>query len=248
MSENILITACSLSPGTSRWLASLSAMRPRNLQPLIVMFEPYFDVPDWIVVEKTGARYPSNVRRFLPLADIIRRYGEDRWYLWTDCADLVFQRDIDEHWFENSNVDGYFSTEGVVHDKSFWDRYLTAAELSVLRNEIIHNAGCFLVKGHFFVSIIEFMHGILSELGTFPSVFDQLLLNKWIVMHKDRCASFDRACLNLYNRYRPGDSSSEAHCDGSLFRSAGGEIYSIVHANGGTKEVLDRIDLTTCGQ
>jgi len=242
MQKQILLTSCSHTPGVDRWVRSLAAVKPSSFQPVIIMFEPFFDVPDGVVVYRADRDYPGNVKRFFPVRDIIEQYGHQRWYLWTDCADVVFQNDVVvDALLSSSSADGFFSTEGRTHEGSWWERLIKPPQFVALKTRTIYNAGCFLMRGDFFEELILDMHRIVSHLKTFPSVFDQLLLNRFIMHNQHRCADLDSVCLNIGDRYRPGDDSSEAVFRDGYFCRRDGTVYPVVHANGDNKDILNSI-------
>lgn len=237
-----LVCSCSYSPGVDRWIASLSRIQAPWLKPVIIMFQPFFEVPDSFITRKYEMPYPRAVKRLFPVVDIVKNFGAHNWYLWTDCADVVFQTDIPYFIADPGGIHGYFSSEGMLHnEENFWHPFIGDALFGELRNRKIFNGGCYAMKGDFFCSFIYYMFPFLKEMNTFASVMDQLFLNKWILLNETVCADLDSICLNLHKRYQPDNPCSEAIVINNSFCNRAGEKYPIVHANGSNKQLLDMI-------
>ncbi len=238
-----LITSTNDIPGKDRWVASLQRTLGDSVQPAIIMWEPHFAVPgDWIV-RKMPQRYPGNLARFLPLLDM--DLERDRWFLFTDTADVLFQAPLPA--LDQGEAKVLVAGEGERHDENdFWQPHLALPLFADLAAAPIYNAGTWAAVGHLFMHFVQSLSEMQEECRRhgWPvlQIYDQLIFNKWIQANRAFCAEMDTLFCTLYANYTGPrfNGRGEARLEEGRFVNRCGAPYAIVHANGSTKALLDR--------
>ena len=239
----ILLTVCSQSPGTDRWVRTA----PKSgATPVILMHHPYFPVPGNIVVRYIDSPYPGNLRRFLEVPPVVKALGKHRWYIWTDACDVVIQAalmNLDELPEEVRIVP---CPEDITHEESCW-KPLLMGEFATLRDKMIYNGGLFAIRGDAFIEFVEFLwESVMAAQEPVPGVIDQLLLNLFIQdrLEQMRLIPGLFLCLDAtyvtrgWARGEPVVFNPEITRDERGFIHKSGQPYCIVHANGTTKSLL----------
>lgn len=220
--------------GIERWVKSLEKNLGKDVIPLIIMWKPYFEVPSNFLVYKQDTGYPGHGRRHNPLPEIIRRLGLDNWYLHTDGMDLVFQKElVNLALIVNDEVNIVSCHEGgETHgENAFWKVKMGKVDMDLLHDVELRNGGLFAMKGRTYIEFVEFLrtHNRIPD-------DDQVVYNKFLTLHEGEYWD-NPDYLVLGSRY-----VVEAGIIKGLFRNKlNGHIYSIVHANGSTKPVLELI-------
>jgi putative sugar O-methyltransferase len=234
--KTVVMTGCSYTPGVERWVESLMKAMP-EVQPVIIMYEPYFEVPEGVIVLKQQGRYPSNVGRFLIAKELIESIGPERLVMYTDCHDVYFQ----SHVADPAPGKVTASPEGLLFkDSSFWKPYIEQMPKysSLLEKEIL-NVGFIYCDGKDF---LEFMGLLFGRQLQNNMVEDQLIFNEWL--YSTGKISVDDRILTLFGRYSgveypeiPKLNETIKIEDAKFVDDKG--LFSVVHANGSTKPFLD---------
>jgi len=245
--RHFLLTACSNTAGAQRWVDSCSIMTERFV-PVLAMYKEHFPTGPHCRVLKIDQPWPGKAMRFIHMANIIRHLGTDRWYIWSDCDDVVFQRHPSLFDSLVPTIRGIASTEGVpIGSIEHLLPFLKNQRFESLRDQEVHNSGVFAMRGDFFLEFSQFLSSVLSPLKTVPNGIDQILFNYWVQQHRKVIVTNNTLCLNLTSRFIPNHGSSLESLDhgfGTLhegrFVSRNGVEFPIVHANGAAKELLQQ--------
>jgi hypothetical protein len=239
-----LITCLNDIPGKERWIAGVRDTLRDSVTPVIIMWQPHFSVPAGWIVRRMAAGYPGNLQRFLPLLDM--DLDPTRWFIFTDGADVLFQHPLPDLDAIGKSV--LLAAEGETHGaNAFWPRFLDHPLYADLVAQPIYNAGTWAAKGQLFLEFVRFLDAtqrLCQERG-WPVVqyHDQLIFNQWVARHPERCGELPGLFCTLYANFTgPAfNGSGPARLEGGRFVDAQGRPYAIVHANGSTKGLLDRL-------
>jgi hypothetical protein len=191
-----------------------------SVEPVTIWFDPY----------------PGHMHRFDVLLE--RALDRDRWWIFTDCVDVIFQAPVPD--LDECNHDVLVCDEKQIHNNVFWRPYID--QYPVFKRLLpftSYNAGCQAMKGHAFTSFIQYMMLFREQLGPCaPQFLEQLIYNMWIQDHRYSIAEhpnlFTTLLLNMtqdYVEFRDG-----------LFVNPLREVFSIVHANGISKGWLELVE------
>jgi len=212
------IVSCSYTEGVNRWVEGVAKFK-QNITPLVIMYEPEFEVPADFTVRKQKGGFPGMIKRFYPVVDLIKQYGVNEWYLWTDVADVIIQRPLPD--LNSYQCDVLVCSENEVHSKvKFWDFIKDSRYYSGIYHKEVYNAGCFAMKGFKFLEFLEALFAVEKIMGEVSIGIDQLELNHWLLKAIMICGKLsDRITIttkaNLwYTHYR--EQYNKAHLHGHI--------------------------------
>ena len=242
-----LITSLNDIPGKDRWVRGVTDVLGDTVQPVVVMWKPHFEVPAQWIVRRMETAYPGNLDRFVPLLDM--NLDWDRWVVFTDGADVLFQRALPSLHATGKQV--LVAAEGETHGENrFWPKFLDHPLYAELVDRPIYNAGTWAAAGWAFLDFVRVMDGVRAqcEQRGWPvhQFHDQLIFNRWIAQHRGECGELPGLFCTLYANYTgPGfDGRGTARLVNNRFVTADGQPYAIVHANGSTKQILEGVPVT----
>lgn len=221
-----LIAACNYMRGVERWVRTIPALGP-EIQPVLCMYEPHFDVPEYFQVLKEYRAFPGHDQKYLPLLPFVEEHP-DEFFLVTDTCDVVFQAPVKR----TSGLWAELSWEGRNYcDVPYWQDALRG-EFEKLKDTPVYNAGIYIMRGD---KLAQCWRRIESLSGTTTNVVDQLGLCLFLQeQHTGFCQN--PGLLNLYDRI------GDADIRGKKFHSVkDSSLFSAVHGNGSTKTLLDMV-------
>jgi len=237
-----LITSLNAMPGADRWVRTAQAALGDAVQPVIIMWEPYFEVSARFLVRRMGRPYPGHMAKLLPLLEM--DLDRDRWFLFTDGADVAFQAPLPD--LDASGRSVLLANEGVTHGESaFWRPHLELSLYAGLKDRPIYNVGTWAAVGDVFLDFLRYLAAArdLCRRRGWPlvDVHEQLIYNLWVQAAGGACGEMDTLFCSLYaNVTGPRmDGGGAAALAGGHFVNRRGEPYVVVHGNGGTKALLD---------
>ena len=224
-----LISTCSYTPGVDRYIKSLSNLL-ETVELVYVDFTPHLvgEISGLSSVRriKEPRRYPGPQARWQHIPTDL---DLDRWWIFTDTQDVVFQRPIEDlDRFDSRCV--LVQYEGMTHaENGFWSGYIESR--SVYQNLLplpVFCSGTVAAKGRVMMEFIKYI-GNCDQ-----TVWDQLHFNQWLIGRHVFNSQLLSAALytNGYN--------------GKLVKTISGEfvwedtgiVPAIVHGNGCSKELL----------
>jgi hypothetical protein len=230
MQKPYLISLASYTIGVDRYLASLDYLGD-SVELIYVDFEPrvpthdYFeDLHDFRLYDPKKS-YPGHHNRWKHIPDDL---DQDRWWIFTDTQDVIFQRPIPD--LDQFGADVLVQAEGMTHaENQVWRECIEGRwpEQANLLPLPVYNCGCWAARGHL-------MHGYKSYIAGYDAaMWDQIPFNQWLIgkNFKD-CPELSAA---LYLSFYSGRLS---RLDGTYFWTGTGLVPSIVHGNGSSKEIL----------
>ena len=253
MSKPYLISSFSYTSGVDKYFESLSNI---TCSPVAFMFEPYTMTPRGVEVFKLDRKYIGNTGRFVPILDALMAncFDLSRWFIFTDSGDVWFQTELPN--LDSVRGDIIVCDEGKKFKQiDFWFDKVPKK----LLNKEAYNVGSFAMRGEMFLKFLLFIVGkyheyvkLIKRPDIYPfncplanmylSTTDRMFLNladtvlfnefiadKEITTHPTlfTCLSFNLKALTTLER------------DG-LYYNKQGELYSIVHANGNAKLLVDK--------
>lgn len=254
-----LCISCSHTSGVERWLKTFkSSGVAEQVRLLVFMWKPYFDeqiaaiLPDDTdyTVYHQDSKYIGNKMARKPLLDLITKpfthVFDNEWFLWTDCHDVIFQDQLPEFWINSDKA--LICPEHLKHKESdYWLPIIASSpEFAYLHNKLVYNSGCFAMKG---VQILDYFTELnqpsySGRYGKSGYDGDQLIYNKWVHKNISSCVADIGIFLSLYAGYVgkqwTGRSEHSKLVNGK-FITPEGKPFSIVHASGHTKNVLDAV-------
>ena len=243
-----VITSLNDVPGRVRWMQGVAGVLGDTVQPVVIMWRPHFDVPTHWIVRRMDGVYPGNLDRFLPLLDMDLDW--DRWAVFTDGADVSFQRPLPA--FQGIDKRVFVAAEGETHGESgFWPRFLRHPLYAELTDKPIYNAGTWAAAGSAFLDFLRVMEEVRTQCAQrgWPvhQFHDQLIFNRWVQQRRSECGELPGLFCTLYANYTgPGfNGRGTTRLMNNRFLTADGQPYAIVHANGSTKHILDALPAVT---
>jgi hypothetical protein len=226
-----LISLASYTNWVERYVRTLPRLED-SVEWVNVAFNPIF-APDNSITDSLSQfqtieprqPYPGNLNRF----NYLPKLDQERLWIFTDTADVVFQAPIPDLQ-DKIYVCPEYDTWGA---DNWWKNALepfpkVAQELEGLP---IFNMGTWAMKGSQALEMIRFVIGNAYRLSN-ATWCDQPLFNLWLKDQEITVHPTLMACL--YDGLSAGEIIKQAR----LFVNPQGEAYSIVHANGGTKTSL----------
>jgi hypothetical protein len=217
MNKPYLLSVGSPCDGVDRYLATLVNLK---------------DSVEWYPVNLRV--YPGHLYRWdrIPQSEL----EEDRWWIFTDTGDVVFQREVPD--LSEIKEEIIVASENTIHRGSWWEPILKDfPELEkLLIDKTIYNVGCFAMKGKMFKKWLWRITMWREKYPNPPMYLEQLLFNQFIheqikkknVMEHEYLFAPLYKNLELENVMRVGKE----------WRTKGNELICIVHGNGSTKELL----------
>ena len=192
------------------------------------MYRPYFDIAPGDIVLYQDRTYPGHDMRFLPLIPFIRAHPQD-WFLVSDTDDVVYQGPVEPP----SEGFAIVSPEGITFGEApYWKRLLIGP-YEGLRSFPVFNAGCYLARGR---ELIEIWRRMRERSWEVPEPVDMLELNLYLSERESGYKAGYEEFLCLYNRKDESDWDGER-----LVSKKTGNPYSVVHANGSTRHIMDAL-------
>ncbi len=240
--KTFILTSCSYSKGVERWVDSV-AKNKGDCLPVVIMYEDCFEVPDDFIVYKQDEKWPGVVKRLFPVEKVIEDLGEDNWYVWTDCCDVVLQAPLVD--LDSLGADVFVCSEQLKHHQaSFWQFIEKSEFFKNLLPLTIYNVGCFAAKGKALKDFVYRLHQFCDTVKIHDGCLDQLFFNKWIRLQNYAC--IDQLFLCLYSTFTEGHRLETGerikvikHKDEQYVMNS--KPYSFVHGNGYTKELVNQI-------
>ncbi len=167
---------------------------------------------------KINKSYPGHINKYFEFnfPDL------DRWYIFTDMYDVIFQADIPD--LNKFDADILVSSEGELwRENTYYTEILKQKEFQQLLNKTVFCSGTFAMKGKFFVSLIEFYK---EKVKQYKGQLNQPLFNVWLQgqNHKDCKSLFGTLYANI-------DKGNIVKKDKEFFWRDGSKP-AIVHGNG----------------
>jgi len=229
----IIIGATRYVEGVERWMKTIIDTQPDYVQPVLIKYAPWpkkNKIPkEFKVYDIEGEGYPGNDKRHKDVWRVIKDYGEDKWYVWSDTIDVIFQQPLptlDDY----KEYDIITAPEKTLHKHNgYWQARMSDEEKRILADESIRNAGLFIIKGSVYLKFVKY----LTEYNYIPND-DQACYNRWLVTQKIKELITDSLhCMG-------GLTGSEAtFVGGKYVCKSNNKPYIIVHANGDTKPILN---------
>lgn len=217
MKKPYLISICSPAPERDHYLKSLPNLRD-SVEPVNVELETY----------------PGHLFRwdFIP-----KELDRERVFIFTDSYDVIFQKPIptlspDYIYAANENE--------IFKNNDFWIEVLSRCpQFNNLNNETIYNVGTFACVGKTMDNWVSFLQS--SRSGDINTLDEQLLFNSWL--RKPENNSLLKELPDLFTTiYANMEKGTTILNEKNQFVNQNGELYSVVHFNGSTKDLLDEIN------
>jgi hypothetical protein len=239
-----LITSLNEMPGKERWVTSALRACADSVQPVILMWQPEFAVPEGWIVHRMGRPYPGHLQKLWPLLEM--DLDPRRWFVFTDGSDVLFQTRLPALMTAGRRI--LLSGEGIRHRESaFWAPHLQLPWFAALGDAPVYNVGSWAAVGGDFLEFVGHLRRTATacrEQGLpLVDVHEQLIYNAWVQAHAARCGELPGLFCTLYANFtgsEPGGRGT-ARLAAGRFVDAQGRPYAIVHANGSTKALLDRL-------
>jgi len=217
MKKPYLISICSSAPEMDNYLKSLPKLE---------------DSVEQIMVHLKS--YPGHLFRwdFMP-----KELDRERVFIFTDSFDVIFQKPIPVL----SPEFIYVANEGeIFKNNGFWRSVMKKnTQFDILNNETIYNVGTFACSGKVMDSWVSFMQN--SRSGVKRMAAEQLLFNLWLrkpenyILMKELPGLFTSVYANMEKGITILNEKNQ-------FVNQSGELYSVVHFNGCTKNILKKIN------
>lgn len=244
MRKPYVITSLNEMPGKDRWIRTLQCALGNSVQPVIIMWQPHFEVPPDFLVHKLDSPYPGHLEKLMPLLDM--DLDRDRWFIFTDGADVLFQAPLPDVGGTGYRV--LLANEGLRHaDSDFWRPHLDIPLYAGLASTPVYNVGSWAAIGHEFLNFVRFlsaMRRLCQERGwPIVDVHEQLIYNTWVQAQVAKCGELENLFCTLYANYTGPlfNGQGSARLQGGRFVNRRHQPYAIVHGNGSTKGLLDRL-------
>lgn len=195
-----------------------------SAEPIMVSFLPQ---PPQVKFKTlpVGIPYPGNLSRF----DYFPKgFQNDDMIIFTDASDVQFQCTIPKLNINSVYVGAEYDFWG---KENWWKQHLNRFEFNVLNGEPIFCMGTWAMS---YKNVKELLQFIRDNKGRFDNweQSDQILFNWWLQTKDYEIHPI--LMTNLYNAY---ETKNVIKTDKG-FVNKEGKLYSIVHANGNTKELL----------
>lgn len=224
----------SLASGENKQYYDSLQLLQNSVELIDVRFEPCNPIVTNYYIDgsivKVGAPYPGNLSRF----QFIPELDPNRWWIFTDTADVIFQKPFDLSDYEGW-TDIIVCSEGeTFKDNGFWMQWLErypSIFSYLLQDRQVYNGGCWAMKGYKVLEFIQFLETCSVDFNL-NEQSDQILLNLWLINQK--YVGDQDIFTTLYNNIDKGYVNKTD----KGFVNQHGELYTVVHANGNTKELL----------
>jgi hypothetical protein len=226
-----------MSPGVEGYVASLKNLKD-SVNWISVEYDPPLEVSEVdsltnLIRIETHRSYSGHLQRFTDLLDKLTTM-ENGWYIFTDTADVRFQAPIPN--LKSVDKPIIAVSEGILHkEHSWWTGMIEEyPEFRPLLDEPVHNMGVVAMRGYMFLTFLNYLRNVNSA-GRYAHNCDQALYNLFLLEWKDEVAYHPSLMTCLFDNWSKGNVLKK---DG-LFVNREGEPYSIVHANGNHKNLLE---------
>lgn len=244
-----LVSICSYpneaKGGLDRYINSLKEnLDSTKFEIVLIGYEPLQNLPDisgfdsYYTFDYFEMPYPGNLYRFKALYEISKDWDPERWIIFTDTYDVMFQAPFpDFSQFRPTEI--LTAVEGEDWGESSWFPTLQAQVevpfIENMKNRPIVNAGTWAMTVTMFKKFFEFMVKRSKDYGNHPWS-DQPIYNEFLysgegvdpIVH-------DTFCIVLYKNMELGNVKKESN----KFYNRSGELFSIVHGNGSSKEYFN---------
>ncbi len=227
-----LISLASDSLGVERYLSSLWNLKD-SVDWVNVEFKPYFSSGLKRAVGRTisaGHQYPGHLFRWNYIPQDL---DPDRWWIFTDTADVIFQAPIPD--LDETGKKIIVAYEGISFaENGFWTGLIEHyPQFKNLLEQPVFNVGCWAMRGDEARDFIAYLKARRKE--GMHQACEQLIYNQWLETKTPQIMGTHR---NLMCTLYAGLERGFVHRDGGAFINQLGEPFSIVHANGNTKNYL----------
>lgn len=217
MKKPYLISICSYAPELDNYTKSLSKLED-SVEPVSVILKSY----------------PGHLLRWDYMPKDLDR---ERIFIFTDSFDVIFQKPIPT--LSPDYI--YVADEGeIFKNNGFWrSKMKNHPQFDILYDKPIYNIGSFACTGKRMDSFVSFSQ--TSRIGFKLGSTDQLLFNLWLQKPENHVLLKEIPDLftSIYANMEKGLTVLN---EKNQFVNQNGELYSIVHFNGGTKSVFKKIN------
>ena len=213
MKKPYLISIYSYAPQINNYIKSLPKLKD-SVEPVSVELKSY----------------PGHLFRwdFIP-----KELDRERIFIFTDSFDVIFQKPIPTL---SPNYIYVTNERELFKDNSFWRRRMKRfTQFDSLYNETIYNAGTFACAGKLMDNWTNYLQ---SERSKFKyASYDQLLFNLWLHKPENHILLKELPDLftSIYANMKKGTTILNKK---NQFVNQNGELYSVVHFNGYTKNMI----------
>jgi len=217
-----LVSITSLTEGFDRYRESCYKLGEKIIS-LSVVFDRTETSLDFYNI-KIDSSYPGNLSRFcfFPMG-----LDDDDMVIFTDSSDVIFQYKL-PRLKKSIYVSPEYEFWG---EDNWWKQHLDRFDFHELDGTPIYCMGTWAMP---FRKVKELLQFIDKNKYRFDGweMSDQILFNWWLLSQKSEV--HPTLMTSLYNSYGKGYTKKE----GNYFVNQDGKPYSIVHANGNTKDLL----------
>jgi len=228
MNKPFFVTVASATPNTNRFVDSLKHIKDQ-VEMVSIQFNP--PIENLPVFKKYEESYCGNLKRF----DYIPKLDDNRFMIFSDIDDVVFQRPLPD--LERMGYEVYLGHENVKHKDSFWKPYIERNKyFEPLLERPVYNGGLFAMRGFVFTEYKKYIKtAILNVDPADMRLCDQLLLNMFFIKFPNYgiYSKQDIFCP-LYKNFELGLVKKRL----GLFSLSDGHVPVAIHANGNTKELF----------
>lgn len=229
MSKPILCVVASYTEGCERFVKSLEKIQ-QQIELVHISYEP--SIPGLPIHTYHESIYPGNLKRF----ESIPKLDDNRFIIFSDTSDVVFQRELPD--FERMNYEVYLGSENVKHDETIWKGFIERNPyFRELSQKNVFNAGLFAMRVSVFKKLLFFMKENIKWVDPQDmGIADQMLFNLFFSKNPfyDVYTGLDIFCP-LYRNLE----LNQVIVRKGLFILSTGQVPVAVHANGNNKRVLD---------
>lgn len=218
----IVITTANYHPDINRYLNSFN-QHIKNAELRIISFLPHIISAKYITT-KINIGYPGHVKKFGYFGEM----EDDRWYVYTDMFDVIFQKDIPDLTEFNSEI--LVAKEGMIWEENEFYRplFLQNSEFQKIKFQEVYCSGTYAMKGKYLKDLVRFM---LEHNTRYRLRFNQPLFNLWLSSQSfDDSPMFGTLFANL-------DNGSIRKIDNKFYWESG-KLVPIIHGNGSYSKYL----------
>ena len=227
-----LISLASYTSGVDRYLDSL-----KNLGNSAEWIPVVFDSATWPhhLAETPSYRidtpYPGHLYRF---EYIPQDLDPDRWWIFTDTADVIFQKPIPD--LDGLGIEIWTAPESETHrNNGIWKGIIGQfPQAEKLLDTPIYNMGTWAMRGQKALELVQYLQDNRASFNCHPNS-DQLMYNLWLTEQPTEIVGVHPTLMVcLYANLEKGFVRKE----NGVFVNEAGQPFAITHANGNQKEWL----------